>query len=191
MLAGFLQRLGYLLIALMPFVLRTHRPEALVALVALIAFPTAITSVAFTSLLADVVAIDKRAQVISIRNVLVSIVSTVTVLISGKLLDLLLFPFNYQLLFGAGFAASLVSLYYVSRIQVADAAVAERQAQAKVPVTIRLRQLVKRIMSQGDFVRFSASAFVFHWGLYLPSGLSLAEEQIETVARTLKRALKR
>lgn len=170
-LAGFLQRLGYLLIALMPFVLRAHRPEALVALVALITFPTALVSVAFTSLLAEVVPADKRAQVISTRSVLVSIVSTVTVLISGKLLDLLLFPFNYQLLFGAGFAASLVSLYYVSRIQVADVSMTEQQAQAKAPVTIRLRQLVKQLTRQREFVRFSATAFIFHWGLYLPSAL--------------------
>ena len=170
-LAGFLQRVGYLLIALMPFVLRTHRPEALVILVALITFPTAIVSVAFTSLLAEVVPADKRAQVISTRSVLVSIVSTVTVLVSGKLLDLLLFPFGYQLLFGAGFAASLVSLYHVSRIQVPDVIVAEKQARAKAPVAIRLRQLMQQITKQRDFVRFSAGAFVFHWGLYLPSAL--------------------
>ena len=170
-LAGFLQRLGYLLIALMPFVLRAHRPEALVALVALITFPTAIVSVAFTSLVAEVVPADKRAQVISIRNVLVSIVSTVTVLISGKLLDLLIFPFNYQLLFGAGFAASLVSLYYVSRIKVADTIAVEQQPQRKASLATRLRRTVKQVMKQRDFVRFSASAFVFQWGLYLPSAL--------------------
>ena len=168
---GFLQRLGYLLIALMPFVLRAHRPEALVALVALITVPTAIASVAFTSLVADVVPVDKRAQVISIRNVLISIVSTVTVLISGKLLDLLLFPFNYQLLFGAGFAASLVSLYYVSRIKVADAVVVEQQPQRKSPLVTQLRRSVRQLIKQRDFVRFSASAFVFHWGLYLPTAL--------------------
>ena len=170
-LAGFLQRLGYLLIALMPFVLRAHRPEALVALVALITVPTAIASVAFTSLVADVVPVDKRAQVISIRNVLISTVSTVTVLISGKLLDLLLFPFNYQLLFGAGFAASLVSLYYVSRIKVADAVVVEQQPQRKAPLVTQLRRSVRQLIKQRDFVRFSASAFVFHWGLYLPTAL--------------------
>lgn len=170
-MAGFLQRLGYLLIALMPFVLRTHRPEALVALVALITFPTAMVSVAFTSLVAEVVPADKRAQVISIRNVLVSTVSTVTVLISGRLLDLLLFPFNYQLLFGAGFAVSLVSLYYVSRIRVADAVVVERQPRRKAPLVTRLRRSVQQLTNQRDFVRFSASAFVFHWGLYLPSAL--------------------
>jgi MFS family permease len=169
--ASFLQRLGYLLIALMPFVLRTHRPEALVALVALITLPTAVASVAFTSLLADVVPADKRAQVVSIRNVLVSIVSTITVLISGKLLDLLPFPSNYQLLFGASFVASLVSLYYVSRIQVIDAGVAESHPRHKTPFTIRLRRSLKQMMNQRDFVRFSASAFVFHWGLYLPSAL--------------------
>jgi MFS family permease len=170
-LTGFLQRLGYLLIALMPFVLHVHRPEALVALVALITFPTAMASVAFTSLIADVVPTDKRAQVFSIRNVLVSTVSTITVLISGKLLDLLPFPFNYQLLFGAGFAASLVSLYYVSRIQVADAVVAKQQLRRKTLLATRLRRIVKQIMNQRDFVSFSASAFVFHWGIYLPSAL--------------------
>jgi len=170
-LAGFLQRLGYLLIALMPFVFRVRRPEALVGLVALITFPTAIASVAFTSLIAEVVPIDKRAQVVSIRNVLVSVVSTVTMLISGKLLDLLPFPLNYQLLFGVGFAASLVSLYYVSRIQVADASVAESRPRRKIPLAISLRRSVQQLMSQRDFVRFSASAFVFQWGLYLPSAL--------------------
>ena len=171
LLAGFLQRVGYLLVALMPFVLRTHRPEALVALVALITLPTATLSVAFTSLIAEVVPIGKRAQVVSTRNMLVSIISTVTMLISGKLLDLLPFPLNYQLLFGAGFAASLVSLYYVSRIQIADASVAESRPRHKTPLATRLRRSLKQIASQRDFVRFSASAFVFQWGLYLPSAL--------------------
>ncbi len=170
-LAGFLQRVGYLLVALMPFVLRTHRPEALVALVALITFPAAMASVAFTSLIAEVVPIGKRAQVVSTRNVLVSIISTVTMLISGKLLDLLPFPLNYQLLFGAGFAASLVSLYYVSRIQIADASVAESRPRHKTPLALSLRRSLKQIANQRDFVRFSASAFVFQWGLYLPSAL--------------------
>ena len=170
-LAGFLQRVGYLLIALMPFVLRTHRPEALVALVALITLPIATLSVAFTSLIAEVVPIGKRAQVVSTRNVLVSIISTVTMLISGKLLDLLPFPLNYQLLFGAGFAASLVSLYYVSRIQIADASVAESRPRRKAALATRLRRSLKQIANQRDFVRFSASAFVFQWGLYLPSAL--------------------
>ena len=105
------------------------------------------------------------------RSVLVSIVSTVTMLISGKLLDLLPFPLNYQLLFGAGFAASLVSLYYVSRIKVADASVAESQPRHKTRLATRLRRSVQQLMSQRDFVRFSASAFVFQWGLYLPSAL--------------------
>lgn len=171
LLAGFLQRVGYLLVALMPFVLRTHRPEALVALVALITLPTATLSVAFTSLIAEVVPIGKRAQVVSTRNMLVSIISTVTMLISGKLLDLLPFPLNYQLLFGAGFAASLVSLYYVSRIKIADASVAESRPRHKTPLVTRLRRSLKQIANQRDFVRFSASAFVFQWGLYLPSAL--------------------
>jgi Na+/melibiose symporter-like transporter len=170
-LAGFLQRVGYLLVALMPFVLRTHRPEALVGLVAFITFPTATLSVAFTSLIAEVVPAHKRAEVVSTRNVLLSAVSTVTMLVSGKLLDLLPFPLNYQLLFAAGCVTSLVSLYYVSRIQVADASVAQSRPERKIPLATGLRHSWTQITCQRDFLRFSASAFVFHWGLYLPSAL--------------------
>jgi hypothetical protein len=170
-LTGFLQRLGYLLIALMPFVLHAHRPEAMVALVALLTIPAAMASVAFTSMIADVVPIDKRAHVISIRNVLLSAVSTVTVLISGKLLDLLPFPLNYQLLFSVGFATSMVSLYYISRIQVADTSMAQYRAQREASLLFGFRHLVRQMMNQRDFVRFSASAFAFHWGLYMPSAL--------------------
>lgn len=170
-LTGFLQRLGYLLIALVPFVLRTHRPEALVALVALLTIPAAMSSVAFTSLIADVVPLDKRAHVISIRNVLLSAVSMVTVLIGGQLLDFLPFPLNYQLLFSVGFVSSMVSLYYISRIQVADTSTAQYRAQREASLPVGFRRLVRQIINQGDFVRFSASAFVFHWGLYMPSAL--------------------
>ena len=167
--SGFLQRLGYLLIALMPCVLVNHRAEALVAVIALIAFPAAMAGVAFTSLLADAVPATRRARVVSLRNTLLAGVSTATVLIGGKLLDLIAFPVNYQLLFAVAFLTSLVSLYHVGRVRVPEMVVADRPTQAQSPRA--LPQSLKQVWNHRDFVRFSLSAFVFNWGLYMPAAL--------------------
>ena len=188
--AGFFERFGYFLVALLPFC--TRRVEALIALVALITLPAATSSLAFTSMMGDVVPIEKRVHVVSIRNVLVSSVSMATELIGGKLLDILLFPLNYQLLFSAGFLTSLVSLRYLRRVQAPDIVVTrslagnrldsssiqcERARQVEhrtrapgLPI-VRLRRFIGEVIGQRDFVRFAFSAFIFHWGLYLPAAL--------------------
>lgn len=166
--AGFFQRFGYFLVALLPFF--TQRVEALIALVALITVPAATSSLALTSMMADVISADKRAHAVSIRNVLVSSVSMATVLIGGKLLDILPFPLNYQLLFSFGFLTSLLSLRYLRHVQAPDVVVEHR---TRVPgLTIaRLRHFWGEVVNQRDFMRFASAAFIFHWGLYLPTAL--------------------
>jgi MFS family permease len=168
---GFLQRLGYLLIALMPLFIHIYRVEAVILLNALITLPTAIISVAITSLMADLTSIEKRARMVSVRNVLISSVSMIVILVGGKFLDLIPFPLNYQLFFGLGTGISMLSLYYLKRIQVPDTVIVRRQARPKELLTLRLRRLARTVTSQRDFMRFAGGIFVFHWGLYLPTAL--------------------
>ena len=165
---GLLQRLGYLLIALMPLFIHTRRVEAVIILNALITLPTAIINVAITSLMADLTPIEKRARMVSIRNVLLSSVGMVVVLLGGRFLDLVPFPLNYQLLFGLGISASMLGLYYLKRIRVPDAVIARHQARPKELLTLRLRRFVRTVIGQRDFMRFAGAIVVFHWGLYLP-----------------------
>jgi MFS family permease len=169
LLSGFLQRLGYLLVALLPCVLLNYRAEALVVVITLTAFPAAMAGVAFISLLADAVPVTSRARVVSVRNMLLAGVSTLTVLIGGKLLDLIAFPINYQILFIAAFLTSLVSLHHVGRVRVPGAVVAAPQARSRS--LLALTQSLKQVWSHRDFVRFSFGSFVFNWGLYLPVAL--------------------
>ena len=172
LLTGFLQRLGYLLIALMPLFIHTYRVEAVIILNALITLPTAIINVAITSLMADLTPIEKRAKMVSIRHILLSSVGMVVVLAGGKFLDLFpFFPLNYQLLFGLSTSASMLSLYYLKRIQVPDEVIARHQARPKELLTLRLRRFVRTVAGQRDFMRFAGANFVFHWGLYLPAAL--------------------
>jgi MFS family permease len=165
--AAALQRGGYLLVALMPFATLFRQPDTLVLLATLVTLPTLLFNIAFTALLADVIPPDKRAGLVSIRNLLLTLVSTAISLIGGWMLDHILFPYNYQILFGVATIASLLSLPHLRRLQVADA-VPLPSPPTHGKFRDRWRDTIRRLGQQGNFWRFAAGTFVFYWGLYLP-----------------------
>jgi MFS family permease len=170
--AGLLQRLGYLVMALMPFLVVTGRVEALIVINTLITLPTAVISTAVTSLIPDLTSPERRGEVISVRWLILSIAATAAALGGGKLLDLMPVPLNYQVLLGAGAVLSLLSLRYLRRIQVPDGVLARRTIRPKIRYAWRrLRQSLASIWSHRSFMRFTLAAFVFHWGLFLPAAL--------------------
>lgn len=172
LLTGFLQRLGYLAIALMPFLLVTGRVEALIILNTLITLPAGVINTGITSLLPDLTSPERRGEVISTRWLILSITATAAALIGGSLLDLMPVPFNYQVLLGGGALLSLLSLLYLRRIRVPDEVSARRAARSRQPPHRQpLRLSLGGLRAQRGFVRFVAAAFVFHWGLYLPAAL--------------------
>jgi MFS family permease len=165
LVSGLFMRLSAFLVALVPF-LRGWRAEAVVYITALGTIPAAISNVAFTAMLADVVAPRDRAHVVSVRNALLSAVTMVTVLASGRVLDIITFPINYQLIFTLAFLTSLLSLYYLGRVAMPRAEPTPGGVAA--PERPDLRQWLRTLLAQRDYARFGLGAFVFHWGLYLP-----------------------
>jgi len=172
LLAGFLQRLGYLAIALMPFLLVTGRVEALIALNTLVTLPAGVINTGITALLPDLTSPERRGQVISTRWLILSMTATVAALVGGRLLDLMPVPLNYQVLLGSGALLSLLSLLYLRRIRLPAEVSAHRAAR---PSHQRdrpsLRQSLAGLRAQRGFLRFAAASFLFHWGLYLPAAL--------------------
>lgn len=168
MVTGFLSRFAYFLVAVMPFVISIYRPELAVAIVVLSAIPAAVVNIAFTSLLADVVPVERRAHVVSVRNALLGISATIATLLGGRFLEILPLPFNYQVLFLIGFGASLISLYYVSRIEVPDRLVLPRAPGDRRSLLTRVRNFLKMLTSNRPWVRFTVSSLAYYWGLYLP-----------------------
>jgi MFS family permease len=170
--SGLLQRLGYLAMALMPFVVASGRVEALIVLNTLVTLPSAVINTAITSLLPDLTAPQSRGQVISTRWLILSMLATVAALGGGRLLDLMPVPLNYQVLLGAGALLSLLSLRYLRRIEVPDAVLARRALpRQKGYAWQRLGASLADVRSQRDFVRFTLASFVFYCGLYLPAAL--------------------
>jgi len=169
--AAALQRGGYLLVALMPFATFLRQVDTLVLLAALVTLPTVFFNVALTPLLADVVPPDKRARVVSIRNLLLTLVSTVTSLIGGWMLDRIVFPYNYQILFALASIASLLSLPHLRRILVADSSTSFSPSPTRQTPGARWRDTIRELGKQQKFWRFAAGTFFFYWGLYLPMPL--------------------
>jgi len=160
---GFLMRLPVFLLALVPVFLTRWQAVGVVWITALGTVPAAASNVAFTAMLADVVPAQHRAHVVSVRNVLFAVVTTLSVIAAGRAMDLLPFPLSYQFIFGLAFATSLVSLYYVGRVVIPD-----RDAPAPgVNKPIRgWVQALRTVRSESDYFRFTLAMFLFHWALY-------------------------
>jgi MFS family permease len=163
--SGFLSRLPVLLIALVPWLPR-FPAEAVVYITALGTIPGAAANVAFTAMLADVVAPQYRAHVVSVRNMLLSVVTTITVLGAGQALDVLPFPVGYQLIFVVAFVASLVSLYYLGRIVIPDSQPAGPAAAE--PGRSDALAMARKMLAQRSYVRFTVGAFLLHWAIHFP-----------------------
>ncbi len=163
----FLTRLPVLIMVLAPLLPETWRATFVILVAVTGAFPTAVATISFTSVFADVVAPKDRARVVSVRNALLATVTTITVLITGQVLDLIPFPLGYQVIFAVAFAASMVSLYYLARV-VLPHSDSKQHAAAQPRGPLDIRRSIRNILTQRDYVRFTGAAFVFHWGLYFP-----------------------
>ena len=121
--SGFFFRLMFLLVALAPFVIVTNgHGAATAALWVLQAIPSTVSNVSFLSMLADAAPAGRMTQVVGWRMAGFGVANTLTILLGGRLLQLLPFPLNYQVLFLIGFAASFASWILVRRIHVPDRA---------------------------------------------------------------------
>lgn len=115
--SGF-QRLGYVLLIILPWLLDLEgQVNALVLVVLLMAFPATLLAIGFNALLAEVVPLDLRAEVVGKRNALMAISMTASTLLSGYLLDQITFPLNYQVVFVLGGIGALMSTYHIGRLQ--------------------------------------------------------------------------
>jgi MFS family permease len=111
-------RAGYVIMVLLPWFLPPPAQiGSYVLLVLLMSIPGTALAIGFNATLAATVPPDWRAHVIGRRNALMSLSMTVTSLMSGQLLDHIVFPINYQIVFGIGVIGAAMSTIFLGRIQ--------------------------------------------------------------------------
>ena len=146
-----LTRSAFMVVALLPFLTVTRRAELTALVLVLQAFPNVLAMTSFLSVMADAVPAERISYLISWRMAGFGITSTLGGVLASQLLGRLPFPFNYQLLFTIGYAASLISQWHLTQLYVPDRAPLQTQ-------TTPWCQDLRRVLACGRFTRFATAA---------------------------------
>lgn len=168
-------RACFLLIALAPFALADDRrallPTAVVALWGLSAVCSSATTPAFTAVLAEVVPPRERPRVNGGRWAAYSLVTALSVAVVGRVLDLLPFPGNFQLVFAVSFLAGFISLAAFDRIRLPERPAGPAPAARGGNPLRYFADLGRVSLRQPAFAAFLLTTFVYRLGLHLPIAL--------------------
>jgi len=160
--SALLQRLGYVALISLPCLLGSGgQILALILITLLMSLPGTTLAIGFNSLFADVVPDEWRAEVVGKRNALLAVSQTFSTLLSGELLDRIVFPLNYQIVFGLGAIGAAMSTFYLARLQY-NQAVPQRDRQAST-----WRSLVRFDLLRGRFGLFLTSYLLFYTFQYM------------------------
>jgi MFS family permease len=168
----FLHRLGFLLVILVPWLPgMTNKGAVLVALLVAIGAPAHFFGVGFNSMLADVIPERRRAAVFATRNIINTGILSVGMLLAGQWLNSITFPVNYQVMYGVGFLASMLSSFYLLKIQVPDASAASRKTGGARSLKARWRELREIARTESNFVRIIVDTLLYGLGAWAAAPL--------------------
>jgi len=115
----FWHRLGYLALVFLPWLFSPQREIwAIIVITLLMYIPGTLQAIAFNALFAEVVEPEFRAEVVGKRFAIQSFSISAASLLCGQLLDRVVFPLNYQLVFLIGALAAMLSTLAVARLVV-------------------------------------------------------------------------
>jgi len=107
-------RIGFLSFIFLPWLFNASgQITAIIAITFCMAIPLTPLGVGFSALFADAVPVEYRAHVAGIRNVMLSVTFMVTSLVSGRILNQVIFPNGYQIVFIIGFIGAAMSTYHL------------------------------------------------------------------------------
>ncbi len=167
-------RIGFLLFVPLPWLFNAQgQVWALIALAFMMGAPLAALSVGFSTLFAEAVPNDWRAHVAGIRNIVLSVTFMLSSLVSGYLLDRIVFPLNYQIVFLIGFigaAMSSVHLFFIRPVREIRSGLApDGPFPLNQPIARpeRRRTLLRMDVWKTPFRNTLLSMLAFHFSQYL------------------------
>lgn len=160
---------SYALFGLLPFVLPLGAvPWAVIGIWALVTVPSTIVNVAFTVVMGGVAGPKNRFALMSLRWSSLGAVTALTVALVGQILDRIVFPLNYQLVFIGSFLGGLLSYLFSRSIVLPDQVPLAEGVEG--PWRPSLKSWAAALANVArtappPFMRFVNSAFVFRCGV--------------------------
>lgn len=167
--SAFLQRAGYLVLIPLPWFLGADMQIwAVVGIALLTSIPGTLLAIAFNALIAEIVPAEQRGEVIGKRNALLAVSMTGTTLLCGQLLDRIVFPLNYQIVFGLGVFGAMLSTYHIWRLRQdrKEPPQADAWAESKEEVMPPLRMPENHGWLRTDLLRGSFGPFILAYLLF-------------------------
>lgn len=161
-------RLGYLLVALAPFLPLEGATLGLLVVLLVVAttIPGSIFNIGFIPMLADVISEERRASVFAARNIIYNASLSLCVFLFGLWLNATAAPLNYQVMYLFGFATSMVSTYYLAKVNMPDAPAAQAQTRR-----VTLRAFGQALRSHPAFLRITLNTLMHGVGVWLAAPL--------------------
>lgn len=179
-----LHRLFYLFVASIPFFTSDKRAWLMVIAVSFMNIPASIGNVGWQAFISKVVPMERRAQAFASRSRLMNIAGTGIVLIAGRLIDVIGYPFGYQIMFVCAFLLSLVEIWVLGHVDESpDPAVADSghakvvgggpsaEASSGSPGPrgfAAFKATAKEILGHDKFVRYTLASIVFYLSWQTP-----------------------
>jgi MFS family permease len=167
--SAILQRLFYAVMIFLPNLFtRSGEMTAILVTTFVMSIPGTAVSIGFNALFADSIPAENRGRVAGIRNAVLSVSTILTTLICGQILTQVVFPLNYQIVFGIGFLGAAVSTLHLCFVKPAFREKhAEEQIQTVPGAAGKLIGLLRFEVLQGDFGTKIGLLFGFHFVQYL------------------------
>ncbi len=188
-LSRFLVVLCYTLTGLVPFFVTDYAVLMILLIWALATIPQTIVNVGFTVVMAGVAGPEGRFYLMSRRWSSLGITSAIVVAVAGIVLDRIVFPLNFQIVFIALSMGGLLSLYFSRRIELPPQPAPPQTAEPSR--LARLYGWLRAMRQHPKFVETVSSQFIYRFGLafaiplfplYYVRELNATDEQIGFIA---------
>jgi len=188
-LSRFLVVLCYTLTGLVPFFVTDYAVLMILLIWALATIPQTIVNVGFTVVMAGVAGPEGRFYLMSRRWSSLGITSAIVVAVAGIVLDRIVFPLNFQIVFIALSMGGLLSLYFSRRIELPPQPAPPPTAEPSR--LARLYAWLRAMRQHPKFVETVSSQFIYRFGLafaiplfplYYVRELNATDEQIGFIA---------
>ena len=151
-------RFFYFLIALIPFFTTDRRAAVLVVAVALMNLPGSVSNVAWQGFIATIIPPDRRPSAFAKRNLWMNVAGTAMVLIVGRAIDIIGYPFGYQVVFALAFVLALVEIWVFGRLEEEPSPVGPGR---RAP-SLSLSNLARDLAAEPRFVRYTLASVGFY-----------------------------
>lgn len=152
----YIARTFYFLLALAPLFSKQLQPWIVVILVGIMNLPSMTVGMCWQSFMSELIPPEYRSKVFADRNFWTTIVATITVLVTGWLLDKIVFPINYPVIFTAAFIFGLIESYYFSKFHVVKRDSEETKSG-------NFKEAFRNMFESKKFIYFNATSFIYYF----------------------------